>query len=270
MTSTDLTSPASAPATRQALYERQGNNFLPLSNARGPWLADTQSGACVAAILTTVLEATPTRVAMTPMNLHIEFLRPVATQPFYIEVRTLRDGQKLQILKASLMINQVEMAVATMTRLRYADSDLPHYTATRPAYPPADKVPRYHGPGPYFSIIDCRPVHSSYSDPGPGTSWMRLLGEIIAGESSSPLACAALFADAGSGLSNIVSRESWSYPNVSLSLHLHRPPRGEWLLLDSQTFSEGGQIAQVVSTLADEAGEFGRAQQALILERKPT
>ena len=253
------------------LYERMGPLFRPLPAVRGPWLPGTQNGAAVAALTTSLLESTPTRVPMIPMSLHVEFLQPVPMKEFTVDIRVVRDGQRLQILQARLRSGDTDALLATLTRLRSSgEAEAPlHPPASAPAAAPApETLQRYRSASPYFDFVDCRIASGGFNEQGPGRAWMRMTGQFIAGAAPTPLACATLMADAASGLSSIVPRADWSYPNVSLSLHLHRSPRGPWLMLDSRTFAEGGGVAQTVSTLGDQAGPFGRAQQALILERR--
>jgi len=250
------------------LYERMGPLFRPLPSVRGPWLPATQNGAAIAALTASVLESAPTRVPMIPMSLHVEFLQPVPMQEFSVDIRAVRDGQRLQILQARLRCGETDALLATLTRLRSNGEAGLHPAAGAPVTPVPETLQRYRSASPYFDFVDCRIVSGGFNEHGPGRAWMRMLGQFVAGEAPTALACAVLIADAASGLSSIVPRSDWTYPNVALSLHLHRIPHGPWLLLDSQTFAQGGGVAQTVSTLGDLSGPFGRAHQALILERR--
>jgi hypothetical protein len=86
---------------------------------------------------------------------------------------------------------------------------------------------------------------------------MRPRGAIIGGEAASRVGAMALCADAGSGLSAVVPRDAWRFPNVSLSIHSHRSMVGEWLLLESRMETEGHGVAQVLSVLSETIGGFG-------------
>ncbi len=62
---------------------------------------------------------------------------------------------------------------------------------------------------------------------------------------------------------------SYMFPNVDLSIHLHREPAGEWLGLDtSVTFGADG-IGLTNSVLHDAHGPFGVAAQILTVRQLP-
>ena len=56
--------------------------------------------------------------------------------------------------------------------------------------------------------------------------------------------------------------------NADLTIYLHRPPRGEWIGMRSQSHVDDGGAALSESRLYDEAGPVGRALQTLVLERR--
>src|SRR5690606_40119049 len=69
-----------------------------------------------------------------------------------------------------------------------------------------------------------------------------------------------------SDLNGIAVREApteWMFPNVDLTVHLHRQPRGRWVGLDTEVvFGPTGQ-GLTSTVLHDRDGEVGRAQQIL-------
>ena len=54
------------------------------------------------------------------------------------------------------------------------------------------------------------------------------------------------------------------FVNTDLTVHLHREPDGEWVLVDARTRLEGG-AGLARSTLSDERGELGLAAQSLFV-----
>ena len=56
--------------------------------------------------------------------------------------------------------------------------------------------------------------------------------------------------------------------NADISVHLARPPVGEWIRLSSSSTWEATGIGAVSSELSDVTGPFGRANQALVLEAR--
>ena len=72
-------------------------------------------------------------------------------------------------------------------------------------------------------------------------------------------------ADFGNGVSRIVDFDRYLFVNTDLTVHLHREPAGEWVLLDARTRLEphGAGLAQ--SILSDERGPLGLAAQSLFV-----
>jgi hypothetical protein len=87
----------------------------------------------------------------------------------------------------------------------------------------------------------------------------------MAGYEMSALARAVLIADSASGISAELSWQDWTFLNVDLDVHLSRPVRGEWLLLDAQTHLGSRGAAFARSTLSDEDGVCGAGLQTLVV-----
>ena len=79
---------------------------------------------------------------------------------------------------------------------------------------------------------------------------------------------AAIAADFCNGVSSPLDMRQWSFVNGDTTLHLARPPVGEWILVNAATIlgGSGGGIAS--AALADRDGYFDRASQCLIIERR--
>jgi acyl-coenzyme A thioesterase PaaI-like protein len=101
---------------------------------------------------------------------------------------------------------------------------------------------------------------------GPGQVWMRLRRPLIAGQSISPAARLAAAADFGNGVSATLPFERYLFINADLTIHLQRPPRGEWIGLDARTLVRGGGTGLAESVLHDEQGTVGRAFQTLVVQ----
>ncbi|CAM5645040.1 hypothetical protein STENM36S_06164 [Streptomyces tendae] len=106
-----------------------------------------------------------------------------------------------------------------------------------------------------------RSVCGAYPDPIVG------LSEGL--ENASPLASYVALVDTANGIAVRQSPREWMFPNVDLTLHLHRAPRGRWTGLDTTVvFGPTGQ--GVTSTvLHDLDGPVGHAQQLLTVRPQP-
>ena len=58
------------------------------------------------------------------------------------------------------------------------------------------------------------------------------------------------------------------FVNADLSVHLARPPQGEWIALDAVTVATDHGIGMAEGGLFDEVGRVGRSVQSLVLEHR--
>jgi hypothetical protein len=79
------------------------------------------------------------------------------------------------------------------------------------------------------------------------------------------LAQVALIADSASGISAELDWSKWSFLNVDLDVHLARPVRGEWILMDAVTQLGEAGSALARSTLSDTDGALGAGLQTLVV-----
>ncbi|MGZ4488861.1 MAG: thioesterase family protein [Nocardioides sp.] len=116
-------------------------------------------------------------------------------------------------------------------------------------------------PGGYIASLDVRAVRPPA--PGRSTTWVTSPVALIAGEPVSPLARWVGLVDTANGTGVRRDPRTWMFPNVDLTLHLHRQPEGAWLGLDTQVvFGPAGQ-GLTSSVLHDVHGPVGRAEQVL-------
>ena len=91
---------------------------------------------------------------------------------------------------------------------------------------------------------------------------------LVAGEGPSPLQRALAAADSGNGVSATLDWSRFLFINVDLTVHLHRPPAGEWVCLDAITIPERTGLGVADTALYDEAGPIGRAAQTLLVRER--
>jgi hypothetical protein len=110
----------------------------------------------------------------------------------------------------------------------------------------------------------------AYGLPGPATVWLRPTVPLLAEEPMSPVQRVVLSADSANGVSAELDIEEWGFVPPELTVHLLRPPRGEWLCLDAETTVGPGRIGLAVSTLHDAHGPVARSAQSLLIHpRRP-
>jgi acyl-coenzyme A thioesterase PaaI-like protein len=101
---------------------------------------------------------------------------------------------------------------------------------------------------------------------GPGRVWMRLRHPLLPGETLTALARLAATADFGNGVSAVLPFDRYLFINADLTIHLHRPPRGEWIGLDARTLLHRRGTGLAESVLHDVEGPVGRAFQTLVVQ----
>jgi hypothetical protein len=62
--------------------------------------------------------------------------------------------------------------------------------------------------------------------------------------------------------------DDWIFLNPDLTLHLARPPEGEWIGLEAFTLPSDQGVAMAESAVYDDRGRLGRAVQSLLLQRR--
>jgi hypothetical protein len=86
----------------------------------------------------------------------------------------------------------------------------------------------------YSTAMDHRLAQGDPTQPGPAAAWFRLTVPLVNDQPTSPAMRAAAAADFGNGVSWVLPADRYLFSNADLSLHLHRPPEGEWIGLLSE------------------------------------
>jgi len=98
---------------------------------------------------------------------------------------------------------------------------------------------------------------------GRAAAWVTSHVDLVAGEPSSALASFMSRVDVANGIAVQQPPTRWTYPNMDLTVHLHRQPEGDWTGLDtSVSFGPAGH-GLTSSVLHDLRGPVGHAQQIL-------
>jgi Thioesterase-like superfamily len=257
-----------------AVFERDGEQYVPTELARGPWSPDAQHGGAPAALVARAVERVepgPTFVA----RLTLDLVKPVPLSPLTVETELLRPGKRVQVVEARVRAGDEVVVRARAVRIRTAPLDLPSVDVESvPPHIPAPDVARaleiqpVQTPGiGFWKAMEFRLAVGEWGDPGPAAMWFRLAVQIVAGEEPSPLMRVAAAADFGNGVSTPFERGQFLFINPDLTFTLYRLPVGEWVLLDAVTHAEPNGVGLSDSALYDERGRIGRAVQTLLLDR---
>lgn len=247
-------------------YDEGEAGFVPTVLARGPWDRRWQNGVALVGLVAHLCERTPTPVAMVPARLTMDILRPTPMGPVTARVTPLREGRRLQLLEIELLADGAPTIRATALQVR--DGVAPAVAAAVHPLAP-EGLPSFNGGRSKFAhVVETRLEAGGLDKLGPGIVWARFFGEIMPGVPISPFVAAAMAADFGSGLSSVVDWRGWTFANVDISLHFTRRPQGPWIRVAASTATVGNGMGMVDATIADLAGEIGKAHQTLYFDRR--
>jgi hypothetical protein len=286
--------------------EGDEQSFTPTEHARGPWDPRALHGGAPAALIADAFERLEPGSQLRIARLGFELLRPIPFAPLTLSMRIVRPGRRVQELAAELTAGvgdsrqvvcrasalrvqeiSAEVAAAAIVQEAAADvaaaaigggadapsADAEAHTRSDPLPPPDQATPVR------FALDEENIDRASFaasamemrwlSDPrapGPGRVWMRLRHPLLDGRELTPLARLAATADFGNGVSAELPFERFLFINADLTIHLQRPPLGEWIGLDARTLLHGGGSGLAESILHDVHGPVGRAFQTLVVQ----
>jgi hypothetical protein len=255
-------------ATSDAYFEQVGDSlFHPTPRAGGAW-SDAEihfsplGGLVVHAIEKHIAEHHDDSMVLGRVSFDI--LGFLAAEVCEIRVETIRHGRTIQLVEATVLI-----AGRTAVRARAwylgtldtrsvagGDDDTLISPEALESHPLTSVWP-----GGFVASLDLRPV--APAQPGRAAVWISTATALVAGEEASALASWIALVDTANGVAVRQPPDRWMFPNVDLTVHLHRQPEGRWVGMDTTvTFGPTGQ--GVTSTvLHDLAGPVGYAQQSL-------
>jgi acyl-coenzyme A thioesterase PaaI-like protein len=274
-------------AMSESIFLAKGEHFIPTEHARGPWDPGALHGGAPAALLTAAFERVEPGSELTIARLGFEFLRPVPMGPLTLSTRIVRPGRRVQELAGELTSASSDgpggeqvVCRASALRVTTVPLDLPEpvtaqdgsSTGIQTTMPPPESaraVPFVLG-GAGEAGFGSTGMEIRWLDQprtlGPGRAWMRPALPLLPGQPLSALARIPAIADFGNGVSAALPFDRFLFINADLSIHLHRPARGEWIGLDARTLLDPGGTGVAESVVHDLYGPIGRAFQTLVVQ----
>ena len=243
--------------------------FRPTLHTGGAWSVDEQHFSPMGGLLTHVIDryaAGRQPDDLVTSRITFEILGTIGIEEFDVSVEVIRPGRTIELLEATAVARGRSVVRARAWRLARQDT-----TAVAggqaPPLPPPEQFAAWPltsvWPGGYIASIEYRPVEQS--ELGRSMAWIRTPVQLVAGEEASELARFIALVDTANGIAVRVPPDSWFYPNVDLSIYLHRQPSGAWVGFDT-TVVFGADGRGLTSTiLHDEAGPVGHAAQMLTI-----
>ncbi|MAS54779.1 thioesterase family protein [Nocardioides sp.] len=243
----------------------------PTSATAGPWTSEAQHGGPPAALLAWAVETLPAAAGTVVGRFTMELWGPIPLTPLRVSAHVVRPGRSVILARAELVDVRRERVVATaQVWLFPASSSGPGAPSGPLPHGPGDGV-RHERPttwgGGYLDAIDWRWITGAVDRPGPGVVWMRS-PDLVAGTAISPVQRLLACVDSASGAGAALDVADWAFLNTDLTVHLLRPPVGEWVCLDARTTLGPGSVGVATCDVHDELGVVARSAQALLVARR--
>lgn len=239
----------------------------------GPWSPTAQHGGPPAALLGRALEDLEPDTDRVLGRFAMDLLGPVPVGPVSVAARVLRPGRSVSLREAVLYDEtpgpRQGRPVATGRAWAFPRSTSGPVTAGTAPAPGPDAGRHEDPPGGwhrgYLDAIEWRWLEGSIGEPGRGLVWMRPRLSLVAGEEMTPWQRLLCCVDSASGVSAALDTAAWAFQNTELTVHVVRPPVGEWVLLDAVTELAGSAVGLATSRISDASGLVGRSSQALLV-----
>ena len=259
-----------------ALFVRDGQSFIPTRYTQGPWDPNLQHGGPISALLAVAAEEQPTLVPMRTQRYTFDLMRPVPIAPLTTSSRIVRNGKKLQLVESAILHDGVEVARATVLRMRVLDTaELDDHPLRPPVAPPrlptdgnelTDRSLMTYVPG-FIDAIDTDRIAGGRGLGIPATVWFHCKVPIVLDEEVSPAVTLALMADFTSGLASYLDYERYAAINADVTVHVLRDPSSDWIAVDTTCWYGGDGLGQSQGKLFDTAGLCALTNASLVIDR---
>ncbi|MEP7330624.1 MAG: thioesterase family protein [Terracoccus sp.] len=264
--------PFSLDPSTPAFYRRVGADlFEPTLQAQGAWRVDEQHMAPVSGILVHAIDAHEPRDGLQLARVNFDILGFIPARPSLVTVRTSRPGRTIELVEATLSVDDRAVVRAQAWRLSTHDSS-PVAGVELDPMPGPEAFEPWAGSatwaGGYIAGLQIR--SDPTARPGRTRAWIRTDNALLDGEPCSPTADLVRLVDTANGIAVRASPLEWMFPNVDLVIHLFREPvpgPTGWVGFDTRVTMGATGLGLTSTTLHDEQGPVGRAEQILTVRR---
>ncbi len=253
-------------------YEPLGDGrYRSTEHTIGPWGPDSQHGGPPAALLARAIEQESPSWPATVGRVSVDILGPVPIEELTVRSRVVRPGRSVELVEATLDVEERTVMRAQAWRIREAELELPPLPSSHddPAVDPIPPFPESESPsrpgwgGGYLRAIEWRFAGGDWHERGPATIWARMRYPLVPDEEPTGLQRVLTVADSGNGISNVLPINGWFFINTELTVHLAAVPVGEWMCLDARTRVDARGFGLATSRLFDRTRLVGRGAQTL-------
>lgn len=256
-----MTSCEPAPS---AYFSRTATGFRASALTAGAWSEAEQHIAPMAGLLVHEIERACAGDGLAIGRFGMDILGVVEVADFEVSVEVVRPGRTISLVEARASRHGRTVVVARAWRMLAQDTSAVQGIEDDPL-PSPDQLPRWDMAGiwrgGFIPTLDVR--RDSDARPGRTTAWVRSTVDLLEGEEVSDLARWVGVVDTANGIAVRHSPEEWIFPNLDLTIHLHRLPTGPWTGFDTRVHFGADGVGLTDSVLHDEHGPVGRVAQVL-------
>ena len=243
---------------------------------RGPWHPDHQHAGPPVALVCGAFEAAAQAHGLTHIaRLTANLIRPVPIGELQVQITPVYVGRNAGHFSAQLLADGKEVGMFTALAQRENALVLPdnlqgHPLPKAPRTPDESPIAKFPFAGRhvgYSDLVETRTAQGHIFG-GPCAIWFRLRHPLQDGQAPSAYQRVAVAADSGNGVSAVLDYERYSFVNSDLTIHMLRPPVGEWICLEARTLLGSNGCGLAESALYDEQGLIGRSLQSLAVKSR--
>jgi hypothetical protein len=241
------------------------HRFRPTRHTSGAWSETEQHISPLAGLVVHEIErhaAAPGDDGKVVSRVTFDILGVVAIEELEIDVTTLRPGRTVELVEAVVTCGPRTVLRARAWRLATTDTSsvaggaAPPIPFALPAWPMTSVWP-----GGYIASLDVR--RHPDSSAGRAVVWVDTSVALVEAEQVSTLARYVGLVDTANGIGVRESPDEWLFPNLDLSVHLHRQPGEGPVGLDTTVVFGPDGRGLTSSILHDGSGPVGLATQIL-------
>lgn len=250
-----------------AYFERTGEHtFRATEHVEGAWDQETQHIASALGLLAHSVERDRDGRRADGLvlgRLSYDILGVVPIEEVEVAVAVLRPGRTIELVQATLS-HAGRSAVVLRAWLMQPGETAALAGTLLPTIPPPTEMPEWD-PGTVWDggFIATAQVRRHAYGAGRASYWVRTEHELVAGEQVSRLARFAGLFDIANGMAVRADPRQVAFPNIDLTAHLFREPRGEWLGFDTSVSFGPSGLGLTSSVVHDVDGPFGTVAQTL-------
>ncbi len=245
------------PAVPGPYFVTSADGLVPQPDAQGPWSAEMLHGRLLGGLAARAVEAVAGHPDLVPCRLTVDLFRPAGFAPAVVTTDVVRDGRRIRVVDASVVVGGHVGGRASAVLLRRGE--VPPGRVWQPerwTVPHPEDVAEDLAGNPRDTPWQWRTIEGGFGTGERTRQWSRETASLVDDEVVSPFVRAALSADAASPLAN-ASDDGLHFINADYTLVMAREPVGEWVGLEAAEHLAAGGVAVGTCTLYDLEGPFG-------------